>query len=146
MLLRFRVISGRWGRYSRVFGLDLNTAFVFGQLSYAPAVQNGEMSPNNAASVQNPPENAACVQNSPENTQRIQILSENIRHLYNRLSLDSVCRLNKKSLVGSRSEQLPTRDPQNLHLDNMRKGALIFQAVLHCRAATRTASRNERPR
>lgn len=138
--------SGRWGRYSRVFGLNRDTAFVFGQFSYAPAVQNGEMSPNNAASLQNPPENAACVQNLPENTQRIRILSENTRRLYNRLSLDSIFHLNKKSLVGSRSEQLPTRDPQNLHLDNVRKEPLIFQAVLRCRAATRTASRNERPR
>lgn len=69
------------------------------------------MSPEDATSVQNPPENAACVQNLPENTQRIRILSENTRRLYNRLSLDSIFHLNKKSLVGSRSEQLPTRDP-----------------------------------
>lgn len=104
------------------------------------------MSPEDATSVQNPPENAACVQNLPENTQRIRMSPENTRHPYNCLSPDSICLLNKKSLVGSRSEQLPTRDPQNLHLDNVRKEPLIFQAVLRCRAATRTASRNERPR
>ena len=135
-LQRSRAGSGRWSRYSCVLGRDQETAFVFGQLSYAPAVQNSEMSPGNAA----------CVQNSPENTQRIRMSPENTRHPYNCLSPDSICLLNKKSLVGSRSEQLPTRDPQNLHLDNVRKEPLIFQAVLRCRAATRTASRNERPR
>lgn len=104
------------------------------------------MSPEDATSVQNPPENAACVQNLPENTQRIRILSENTRRLYNRLSLDSIFHLNKKTLVGSRIEQLPTRDPQNPHRDDMRKGPLISHAVPRCRAATRTSARNERPR
>ena len=91
-LPRFRVKSGRWGRYGCVLGLASDTAFVFGRLSYAPAVQNGEKSPEDAASIQNPPENAACVQNLPENTQRIRMSPENIRHLYNCLSPDNACR------------------------------------------------------
>ncbi len=104
------------------------------------------MSPEDATSVQNLPENVACVQDLPENTQRIRMSPENTRHPYNCLSPDSVCRLNKKSLVGSRAEQLPTRDPQNPHRDDMRKGPLISHAVPRCRAATRTSARNELPR
>lgn len=145
-LQRSRVISGRWSA-TAASSDEIRTPHSFsGSFRTLQQSRMAKCRPKTRRAPKTCPRTRHVSKTCPKTPSASGCRPKNTRHPYNCLSPDSVCRLNKKSLVGSRSEQLPTRDPQNPHRDDMRKGPLISHAVPRCRAATRTSARNELPR